>query len=116
LFFFSPRINGDILKMERFDLCAGAFIEIIPGIDPHSDLLYGLTSGLGWLSSSMKWFLRTELGIGFHKNAYEHPSCNIGCTIGYNIFPLIGRYRDITATHDRFFTSISGISSVTYER
>jgi hypothetical protein len=112
LFFFSPRINSDIIKKERFDLCSGAYVVIIPGKILHINPFFGITTGLGYISASLDWFFRTELGIEIQSLSRGQPSYNIGFTVGYNIFSKKGKYRDISAKHDRFYTSISSISTL----
>jgi hypothetical protein len=112
LVFFSPRINSEIIKRKSFDLCLGAYLEIPHGKELHNRSYYGITAGLGYSSRKKAWFLRTEYSFDIASLQNGWPVCNIGLTIGYNIFPHKGRYRDLSAKHDRFFTSIANLTNL----
>jgi hypothetical protein len=110
-FFFSPGVNGSLIRTSYFDICAGAFVQCLSGKDVSMRPLYGISAGIGFTSPSRRWFCRSEVSYVMPASSPGMAGYNIGFTIGYNLFAQKGRYRDLAAKHDRFFTSISSIFS-----
>lgn len=108
LYFISPRINGDIVTTRQFDLCLGAYAEIIMSRDEPAIPLFGITAGMGLYSWSRKVFFRTEVGLDLLTTSFGEPIWNFGCTIGYNILSE-RKKRNISMNHDRFYTSMNRV-------
>lgn len=109
--FFSPGFNGSLIRTSYFDVCAGAYMQCVSGRYISMPPLYGLSAAIGFTSPSGRWFCRSELSYVISSASSGQAGYNIGFTIGYNLFAQKGRYRELTAKHDRFFTSISSIFS-----
>jgi hypothetical protein len=104
--FLSPRVTADVVRKRQFDICIGAYSDIMIQGGQRASPYIGLTTGLGFCNQARNIFFRVELGIDLHSCQCNQIICNAGFTIGYRIDLRQSRTRLAAFNPNRFQASM----------
>ena len=107
LFFFSPKLNGAVIKKENWDICLAGYMEILKEKEYKAEVTGGINIGCGAWNNAKNVSLRAEFGMDLRMMIHNVFLWNVGMTFSYHLKPKSRKGQQISQSYNRYTSSLS---------